>query len=111
VTAPGYRQPVGFLINPIGESILAAAEAAIDAVVEQGLFVPIGKENHHFRVRVANVAQLNRFLHTGPRPPRFPAGVRSRLLARWRSRKQGAKIEVTEFMTIVALRAVGDDVG
>jgi len=40
---------------------------------------------------------------SGWRPPRFPAGGRKRLLETWRSRRETAHIEVTEFMTAIGL--------
>jgi hypothetical protein len=104
VRAPGHRQPVGALINPVSEPLFAAAEAAINSLVDEGLFVLIGKRNDQFRVRIANPGELDRYLHAGQRPPRFPAGGRQRLQALWKSRMQGAQIEVTEFLTIIALR-------
>ena len=105
VTAGRLRQPVGVLINPVGESVLASAERAIGAVVEEGLFIPMGRRNDGFRVQLASIGQLDRYLRTGPRPPRFPSGARARLKALWRFRKQAARIEVTEYLTVIALRA------
>jgi hypothetical protein len=105
VVAQGRRQPVASLINPVFQPLIDSAEAAIDTVASEGLFVPIGKKNHKFRVRLANPNQLNDYLHTGQWPPRFPAGDRRRLEIFWKSRTAGAQIEVTEFMTIIALRA------
>ena len=106
VRAPGQRQPVASLINPASERLLSAAEAAIETVVAKRLLVRIGKKNHQFRVRLANPTELDRYLHTGQRPPRFPAGGRSRLQALWKSRRPGAQIEVTEYMVVIAMRAV-----
>jgi hypothetical protein len=62
--------------------------------------------HHQFRVRLASPAELRRYLHIGQRPPRFPAGGRERFEALWRRRPEGARIEVTESLTVVALRAV-----
>ena len=106
VTARGQRWPVAGLISPVFEPLISAAETAIDGLVAQRLFVLIGKKNHQFRVRLANPTQLDRYLHTGQRPPRFPAGGRSRLQAVWKSRRPGAQIEVTEYMAVIAMRAV-----
>jgi hypothetical protein len=106
VKAPGQRQRVGALINPVFKPIISAAVAAIDTVVDERLFALIGKSNHQFRVHPASPAELDRYLHLGQRPPRFPAGGRQRLTALWKSRMPGAQIEVTEFLTIIALRAV-----
>ncbi len=106
-TARGQRWPVAGLISPVFEPLISAAERVIDGLVAQRLFVLIGKKNHQFCVRLANPTQLDRYLHTGQRPPRFPAGGRSRLQALWKSRRPGAQIEVTESMAVIAMRAVG----
>src|SRR2546428_2349682 len=106
VTAPRQRWPVASLINPVFEPLISAAEAAIETVVTERLFVLIGRKNHQFRVRLANPNQLDRYLHLGQRPPRFPGGGRSRLQAIWKSRRPGTQIEVTEFMATIVLRAV-----
>lgn len=104
VKAPGLRSPVGALINPVFEPLISAAEAAIDSVVDERLFALVGKKNHQFRVRLASPTALDRYLHLGQRPPRFPAGARKRLRALWKTRTSGAQIEVTEFLAVVALR-------
>jgi hypothetical protein len=106
LTFSGRRTPVTGLISPVREPLLTAAEAAIDHFVAEGLFGPIGKRHHYFRVRLTNPAQLDRYLHTAQVPPRFPAGARQRLVSLWKSRSPGTLIEVTEFMTVIALRAV-----
>lgn len=100
-----HRWPVVSLVNPVFQPLIDSADAAIDTVVSEGLFVVIGRKNHQFRVRLGNPNQLDRYLHTGQRPPRFPAGGRLRLETLWKSRTTGAQIEVTEFMAIIALRA------
>jgi len=105
VAGHGHRWPVVSLINPAFQPLISSAEAAIETVVSEGLFVLIGTTNHQFRVRLRNPNQLDRYLHTGQRPPRFPAGGRRRLETLWKSRAAGAQIEVTEFMAIIALRA------
>src|SRR5438552_3279967 len=91
--------------------LAAAAEGVTNVsfrggTAESGRFALIGRINHQFRVRLSNPTQLDRYLHQGQRPPRFPAGGRSRLHALWKSRKPGTQIEVTEFMAIIALRAI-----
>jgi hypothetical protein len=106
LTAGRRRTPIATLINPVFEPVITAAEAAIDTVVSEGLFVVMGMSNHHFRVRLANPQQLDLYLHTGQRPPRFPAGGRQRLRSLWKSREPGTQIEVTEFMAVIALRAI-----
>jgi hypothetical protein len=108
VTASGQRQPVAALVNPVFEPLISAAEAAIQTVIDERLLVPIGTSNHQFRIRLASPAELHRYLHVGPRPPRFPAGGRQRLRTLWRTRPEGAQIEVTEFLSIIALRATSD---
>jgi hypothetical protein len=107
ITAPGQRQPVAALVNPVFEPIMSAADAAIQTVVDQRRFALMGRSNHHFRVRLASPLELRRYLDLYVRPPRFPAGGRQRLQAMWRNRPEGARIEVTEFFAIIALRAIG----
>lgn len=104
ITAPGKRQPVGALVNPASEALYSAANAAIQTVVEAGLFAPIGTSNRQFSVRLGSSAELHRYLHEGVRPPRFRPRGRQRFEALWRSRPEGARIEVTEFWTIIALQ-------
>jgi hypothetical protein len=103
ITASGRRQPVARLINPKFEPYYSAAEAAIREVVEERQFDLIGRTNHQFRVCVANPAELHRYLQ-GPRPPHFPPGGQKRLQELWRSRPEGAEIEVTEFLSVFGLR-------
>lgn len=104
LTAPGQRQAVGSLINPIFEPIITAAEAAVHNVLDRQLVVPIGKTNQTYRVTLANPSQLDAYLHTNTTPPRFPPGGRRRFLDLWSSRPPGARIQVTEFMTVMAFR-------
>ena len=105
ITGSRKRQPVAALINPIFQPLINSAMASIQTVIDEGRFGLIGTSHHQFRVYVASVAALRRYLHLGQRPPRFPAGGRQRLEALWRRRPEGARIEVTEFLTIIALRA------
>lgn len=104
ITAPGQRQP-GALVNPVFEPVIAAAEAAIQTVSDGRRFALIGTSHHQFRVRLSSLAELRRHLHLGQRPPRFPSGGRQRLRALWSARPEGARIEVTEFLAVIALRA------
>jgi hypothetical protein len=107
ITAPGSkRQPVAALVNPIFQPLINAAVAAIQTVLEEGRFVRIGTSHHKFRVRLASPAELHRYLHLSQRPPRFPAGGRRRLQDLWPSRPDGARIEVTEFLTVIGLRVL-----
>jgi hypothetical protein len=99
------RELICALINPVFQPLIDCANAAIVAIVETGLVSLIRAENHLFRVRIANPSQLRQYLSGGIRPPRFPPGGRRRLVEAWRSRPQGAWIEVTEYMTVVGLRA------
>jgi hypothetical protein len=105
VRAPGRRQPICELINPVFQPLIDSANGAITSIAERGLVSLIRAENHRFRVRVANPTQLRSYLSDGIRPPRFPVGGRKRLLAVWRARPSGAWIEVTEHMTVIGLRA------
>ena len=105
VRTAGHRDPICALINPIFKPAIDSANDAIAVVIDQGLFSLIGAEHHRFRVRVANPSQLRLYISGGRRPPRFPSGGRQRLLEVWRSRREGAWIEVTEHMTVFGLRA------
>ena len=106
VTAPGRRQPVGALINNAFEPLISSADDAIRTVVEGRRFALIGKSHHRFRVQLGSLAELHQYFHQGQRPPRFPSGSRQRLHALWRARPNGARIEVTEFLSVIALRAL-----
>jgi hypothetical protein len=105
VRAQHKRLPICALINPAFQPLIDSAEAAIAGVLDRRLFTLIGKENHQFRVQLANPTQLKRYLHSGLRPPRFPAGGRKRLLDVWRSKPEGAIIEITEFLTVFGMQA------
>lgn len=99
------HEPVSSLINPVFQPLINAANAAIQTVVEKDLFAHIATSHHRYHVRLANPAELHRYLHLGQRPPRFPPGGRQHLQALWKRRSADAQIEVTEFMTVIVLRA------
>lgn len=99
------RQPVAALVNAAFQPQIHSANAAIETVLEEGLFERVGRSNHKFKVRVANPSVLRKYLRQSPPAPRFPAGARQRLQDVWRRRRAGAQIEVTEFFTVIALRA------
>ena len=63
-----------------------------------------GKDQHR-RLRYASPSQMSLCSGSGRRPPGFPERGRKRLLETRRSRREGAHIEVTEFMTTIGLRA------
>src|ERR1700736_2833962 len=105
VSSVRQRQPVGALINTEFQPRIDSAMAAIRAVIDEGRFAQIGTSHHQFSVRLASLAELHRYLHLGQRPPRFPAGGRQRLHALWSTRPEGARIEVAEYLTAIALRA------
>jgi hypothetical protein len=100
-----HREPIGALINPVFQPLIDSANAAIASVLDKRLLSLIRAENHQFRVRIANPTQLRLYMSAEPRPPRFPAGGRKRLLEVWRSSPLGAWIEVTEHMTVIGMRA------
>jgi hypothetical protein len=107
VIAQRRRTPIGFLINPVFQPLINSAEAAIAEVLDRNLATLIGREDHRFRIQLANPNQLRRFLDSENRPPRFAPGDRKRLLHVWSSMPQGASIEVSEFLTVIALRKRG----
>ena len=98
------RQPVTELINPEFKPRINAAMSAIRTVIDDGRFAHMGTSHHQFRVHLASLAELQRYMHLNQRPPRFPAGGRQRLNDLWRSRTEGARIEVTESFTVIGLR-------
>ena len=105
ITSRAGRQPVAALVNPTFQPLIDAAAEAIHTVVDERLFVPIGTSHPHFRLALANPAELRRYLHLGQRPPRFPVGGRERFRSLWELRPADARIEVTEWMTVLAFRA------
>lgn len=107
VIAQRRRMQIGFLINPVFQPLINSAEAAIAEVLDRKLVTLIGKENHRFRVQLANPNQMRHYLHIGQRPPHFAAGDRKRFLKAWSSMPKGATIEVSEFLTVIALRKKG----
>ncbi len=111
VIAQRRRMPIGFLINPVFQPLINSAEAAIAKALDRKLVTLIGKENHRFRVQLANPNQLYRYLHTGQRPPRFAPGDKKRFLQVWSAMPKGATIEVSEFFTVIALRNEGGGKG
>lgn len=100
------RQPVAALINPVYQPLIEGANAAIQTVVAEQLLAPIATSHHAFKVRLSNPTELRRYLGQGQRPPRFPPQGRQRLQALWKARLAGARIEVTEYLTVVSLHAV-----
>lgn len=106
ITARGSRQPVSDLINPAFQPRITAAVAAIRTVVEEGQLAVIGWSSHQYRVGLVGPGELHRYMHLAATPPRFPAGGRQRLQALWRTRAVGARIEVTEFFAVIAMRAL-----
>lgn len=104
VAGAGGRRPVGALINPVFEPVIGAAEATLDGVVADGRLELIGRANRQFRVNLKSLAELRRYIHLGQRPPRFPPGARKRLQELWKLRTPGSRIEVTEYLAVIALR-------
>jgi hypothetical protein len=100
------RQPVATLINPVFQPLINSANAAIESFVEEKLFERLATSHHRFSVRLANPAEMQAYLHQGLRPPRFPPGGRQRLRAAWNARPADARIETTEFLTVLSLRAI-----
>ena len=104
VMAGQKRQPVAALVNPAFQPLINAAVGSIQLVIERGLFERIGTSNREYRVRLSSLAELRRYLHLGQRAPRFPAGARQCLHDLWRRRSTDTQIQVTEHMTVIALR-------
>jgi len=105
ILTPSRRVPVAQLINSAFDSRLAAAEAALARVVEEGRFTLAGIRNHRYRARLDNLSQLRTYLEMiSPPRPRFPAGRRAQLLELWSSRPRGSQIEIVESLVVTALR-------
>jgi hypothetical protein len=104
ITSGRRREPIAALVNPIFQPRINAAASAIRTVIDGGRFSHLGTIHHQFRVHLANPADLRRYLHLAPNPSRFPAGGRQLFDDLWRSRTEGSRIEVTEFLTVIGLR-------
>jgi len=105
VKSPRHREPVAALVNTVFQPLITAAVGAIHTVVEEERFALVGTSHHQFGVQLTSLAELHRYLHLPPRPSRFPPGGRQRLHDLWKRRAKDAQIEVTEFLTVIALRA------
>jgi hypothetical protein len=106
IAAGTYRHPVTAMINSEFQPRIDAANAAIHTALDEGLFQRVATSHHDFKVRLKNPTQLRDYLHLGTRPPRFPPGGRQRFQALWKARPSGAEIELTEYLTIISLRAI-----
>ena len=105
IITPSRRVPVAQLINSAFDSRLAAAEAALARVVEEGRFTLAGIRNHRYRARLDNLSQLRTYLELiSPPRPRFPSGRRVQLFELWASRPRGSQIEIVESLVVTALR-------
>ena len=104
ITSARHRQPVAELVNLEFKPRINAAMSAIRTVIDDGRFSHLGTSHHQFRVRLTSLADLGRYLHLNQTTPRFPAGGGQRLNDLWRSRTEGARIEVTESFTVIGLR-------
>jgi hypothetical protein len=105
IRTPQRRTPITHLLNPAFDRYLAAAESALDRVVSEGSFTLAGTAPARYRIRLDNLSQLRTYLELiNPPRPRFPPGSRAHLAALWQSAPRGARIEVTESLTLTALR-------
>jgi len=99
------RLPVVTLLNPTFEVNLAAADLALERVVEEGVFALAGVRSARFRSYLDGPSQMRTYLELiNPPRPRFPPGGRARLYEMWGSAPRGARIEVTESLVVNALR-------
>ena len=80
IVAGRSRVPVATLLNTAFEVNLAAAESALERVVDEGSFTLAGAQAARYRIYLA------------------------RLFALWNSAPPGARIEVTEYLVITVLR-------
>ncbi len=104
IVAPGFRRPVARLVNPAFDRNLRSAESALDRVVHDGWFTLAGARPTRYRIYLQRPSQMRTYLELiNPPRPRFPRGGRARLDQLWNS-APGARIEVTEYLVITALR-------
>jgi hypothetical protein len=105
ITAPGYRLPIARLVNPAFDRNLRSAESALDRVVHNGWFTLDGARPSRYRIYLQRPSRMRTYLELiNPPRPRFPPGGRARLYRLWDSAPPGARIEVTEYLVITALR-------
>jgi len=105
IVAGRSRVPVATLLNTAFEVNLAAAESALECVVDEGSFTLAGVQAARYRVYLARPSQVRTYLELiNPPRPRFPRGGRARLNEMWDSAPRGARIEVTESLIVNALR-------
>ena len=105
ITAPGYRQPIARLVNPAFDRNLRSAESALDRVVRDGWFTGAGAQSSRSRIYLDRPSPMRTYLELiEPPRPRFPPGGRARLNQLWNSAPRAARIEVTEYLVVTALR-------
>jgi len=105
IVAGRRRLPVAPLLNPTFELNLAAADSALERVVDEGAFTQAGVQSARFRAYLDRPSQMRTYLELiNPPRPRFPRGGRARLYEMWASAPRGARIEVTESLIVNALR-------
>jgi hypothetical protein len=105
IVAGRRRLPVATLLNPIFERNLAAADSALERVVDEGSFTLAGARSARFRTYLTRPSQMRTYLELiNPPRPRFPRGGRARLYEMWDSAPRGARVEVTESLVVDALR-------
>jgi hypothetical protein len=91
-------------LNPIFEQNLAAADLALERVVDEGSFSIAGVRSARYRTYLTRPSQVRTYLELiNPPRPRFPPGRRARLFEMWNSAPRGARIEVTESLIVNAL--------
>lgn len=105
ILTPSGRIRVARLSNAGFDTRLAAAEAALARVVDEGHFTRAGSREHRYRARLYNLSQLRTYLELiNPPRPRFPPGRRAQLVQLWASRPRRSKIEIAESLVVTGLR-------
>jgi hypothetical protein len=97
------RRPIGVIRREPDEDVVAAHEAR-DRVVREGRFVQIALLRRTYRVEFTRLAAFEAYKRSHTPTWRLEPGARSRLTDAWRSRGDGAKIEMTGRMTIAVLQ-------
>jgi len=105
IVAGRSRVFVATLLNTAFEVNLAAAESALERVVDEGAFSLAGVRAARYHSYLTRPSQIRTYLELiNPPRPRFPRGGRARLAAMWTSAPRGARIEVTESVIVNGLR-------
>ena len=97
------RRSIGVLDREPDEDVIAAREAR-ERVVRDGRFVQVASLRRMYTARFQSLSDFDADRRSHTPVWRLARGVRPRLVAAWRTRREGAVIETTRRMTISVLR-------